>query len=81
MLSSIVCHCNLVTVHEIEKVIDNGFYSLEDVANLTGASTSCGRCRVRLQQIIDKKRLSVDGWQTSINWNLVAIGKNNKIDE
>lgn len=72
MSVKIVCNCNLVTAKEIEKVMDKGLYLLDDIAHITGASKSCGRCKPILAHQIDQYTSSLPTWQTSINWSLVT---------
>lgn len=41
----IVCSCMNVTVGDIRRAIKDGARSFEEVSDMTGASTVCGRCR------------------------------------
>lgn len=79
--SKIVCRCNLVSAKEIEKVMDNGYYLLEDISNITGASKSCGRCKPILQKVIDQHISSLAAWQTAIDWDLATNSIKQKNNE
>ena len=72
MSVKIVCNCNFVTAKEIEKVMDKGIYLLEDIAFMTGASNSCGRCKPILAHQINQYTSSLPTWQTSIDWSLIS---------
>ncbi len=51
--TDIVCNCNAVTKGDIVKAIrENGAKTLEDIQNLTKASTSCGSCAELVEQIL-----------------------------
>ena len=51
---SLVCLCNLVTENEILAVLRKGARSTSDVQKLTRAGTSCGRCLVEIDAIVDE---------------------------
>ncbi len=51
--TDLVCNCNAVTKGEIVKaILENGAKTLEDIQNLTKASTSCGSCAELVEQIL-----------------------------
>lgn len=52
-LDKIVCECFGVTSGMIKDAIDNGASTLEEIQNITGASTGCGACTDDVQRLID----------------------------
>ena len=52
MSNKIVCLCNFVSEREINKALLKGAKTIRDIQELTGASSSCGRCIPALQQMI-----------------------------
>ena len=51
--SDIVCNCNAVTKGEIVKaILEGGARTLEDIQNMTKASTSCGSCSELVERIL-----------------------------
>ena len=51
--TDIVCNCNAVTKGDIVKaILEKGAKTLEDIQNLTKASTSCGSCSELVEQIL-----------------------------
>lgn len=50
----LVCLCNLVTENEILAVLRKGARSTSEIQKLTGAGTSCGRCLVEIDAIVEK---------------------------
>ncbi|GET21737.1 (2Fe-2S)-binding protein [Prolixibacter denitrificans] len=60
MPRKLFCLCNEVEESEVKKAIRKGeLYFVPAVSEATGAGTGCGRCRSRIQELIDeeKKRL------------------------
>ena len=54
-MSKIICLCNRVDSRDVEKIFSKHPHAtLQDVTNLTGASTSCGRCRNELRTFVEK---------------------------
>lgn len=53
MSNKIVCLCNFVSEKEVLKALRKGARSIPDMESLTGAASSCGRCRPALQQMIN----------------------------
>lgn len=49
----VVCHCYGVTVEDVKKAIDNGATTLNEVQEVTKASTGCGTCKSMLKELID----------------------------
>lgn len=49
----IVCNCNGITETEILKVLRKGAEKIDDVSRFTLAGSSCGRCRVEINALID----------------------------
>jgi NAD(P)H-nitrite reductase large subunit len=40
----ILCHCKQVSVRDIRIAMVNGARTLDDIKEMTGAGTGCGRC-------------------------------------
>lgn len=53
-----VCVCLAVTDKEVERTIDEGAESLDEVTRACGAGGDCGSCCKLIEQIIDEKRLA-----------------------
>ncbi|MDR2694538.1 MAG: (2Fe-2S)-binding protein [Chitinispirillales bacterium] len=52
---TIVCVCFNVTDAEIERAVkENGLKTLVDVTNFTKAGGACGKCREKIQGLINK---------------------------
>ena len=52
-LDKIVCECFGVTSGMIQDAIDNGASTLEEIQDITGATTGCGGCTDDVQRLID----------------------------
>lgn len=48
----IVCLCNHISRGAIQKAIDEGCDSVEDVCEKTGAGTVCGACKKLIEKMI-----------------------------
>lgn len=55
-MSNIVCNCRKVTEEEIVKAIKSGATTVEAVGEVTKAGTGCGRCKPRIQELIDENK-------------------------
>lgn len=53
MSKHLVCVCNLVTENEILQVLRKGAQSTADIQRLTRAGTSCGRCLMEIDRIVE----------------------------
>ena len=53
MASRLVCLCNFVTEDEIISVLKKGARSTEDIQKYTRSGTSCGKCLVQIDQIVN----------------------------
>jgi bacterioferritin-associated ferredoxin len=49
-----VCVCNLVTESEILQVLKKGARSTADIQMMTRAGTSCGRCLMEIDRIVQE---------------------------
>ena len=49
----IVCGCYKITEEEIVKAIKNGATTVDSIGNITRAGTGCGKCKEKIQEIID----------------------------
>lgn len=49
-----VCVCNVVTESEILQVLKKGARSTTDVQLMTRAGTSCGRCLMEIDRIVEE---------------------------
>jgi bacterioferritin-associated ferredoxin len=50
----LVCLCNLVTKNEIISVLRKGARSTSDIQKITRAGTSCGRCLVEIDAVVEE---------------------------
>ena len=50
-----VCICHAVTDSQIERAVDSGADTLEQVALDTSAGTSCGSCHDHIDEIIETR--------------------------
>lgn len=50
----IVCICKQVRHHEVDRAIDAGARSVDEIGALCGAGTGCGRCRDYLHDRLDE---------------------------
>lgn len=56
MARKLVCICNLVEEKEIRQVLDKGADSTELIQENTRAGTSCGRCLMEIDAIVDEHK-------------------------
>ena len=52
----VICHCKNVDYITIRKAMIAGARTLEEIKEMTGAATGCGRCKALIQNVIDIKR-------------------------
>mgnify|MGYP002794593715 CR=1 FL=1 len=50
------CKCKGTSIEEVVTAVKNGADTIEKVAEVTKASTQCGRCKNLIQNIIENKR-------------------------
>ena len=48
----IICHCKNVSYIDIRKAMIKGARTLEEVKEMTGAATGCGRCAGAIEEIL-----------------------------
>ena len=51
-----ICHCKQVDYITIRKAIIQGDRTIEEIKEMTGAGTACGRCKALVQNVIDLGR-------------------------
>lgn len=56
MLLKNVCKCKNVSVDDVVTAVKNGADTIEKVAEVTGATDVCGRCKGIVANIIENKR-------------------------
>ena len=54
MEDRIVCHCMEVSYEIIKKAIEDGAKTVDDIKEMTEASTGCGGCEDEIQEILDE---------------------------
>ena len=54
MSSRLVCICNMVTEKEIHTALKKGSRSTSDIQKTTRAGTSCGRCLIIIDAIVEE---------------------------
>ena len=62
--NKILCHCKQVSVRDIRIAMVNGARTLDDIKEMTGAGTGCGRCTEEIERILKMlckcKKVSVE---------------------
>lgn len=53
MARKLVCVCNFIPEKEILQTIEKGAATLEEIKDLTGAGTSCGRCHPAIKNLLE----------------------------
>lgn len=48
----IICHCKNVSYIDIRKAMIQGARTLDEIKNMTGAATGCGRCAGEIEKIL-----------------------------
>ena len=48
----IICHCKNVSYIDIRKAMINGARTLDEIKEMTGAATGCGRCAGEVEKIL-----------------------------
>lgn len=67
-MERIICHCNYVEHDEIvEAIRKDGARTIEDIRNLTGANTSCGRCSNAVMAILKRELQKLETQNNSQN--------------
>ncbi|MGQ8335265.1 (2Fe-2S)-binding protein [Sunxiuqinia sp. A32] len=54
MGNRLVCICNMVSENEILSALKKGATSTEDIQYATRAGTSCGKCLMTIDQIVEE---------------------------
>ena len=54
-MSKIICHCKMVTEKEIKTLVKKGATSANEITELTGAGSGCGRCKPRVVDFVQKE--------------------------
>ena len=54
MGNRLVCICNMVSEKEIIAALKKGATSTEDIQYLTRAGTSCGKCLMTIDQVVQE---------------------------
>ena len=52
MKDEVICYCYGITKEEIVEAIKNGATTLEEIQDITGAGTACGRCNSAIENIL-----------------------------
>ena len=53
MGNRLVCICNMVSEDEIKKALEKGAIDTLDIQYTTKAGTSCGKCLVAIDHLVD----------------------------
>jgi bacterioferritin-associated ferredoxin len=70
MSPSNICICNGVSEQDIKRAIAKWqIVELRSLIILSGAGSSCGRCRPKVQSILDANQPVVKNLQTKIKWD------------
>jgi bacterioferritin-associated ferredoxin len=64
-MKRLICLCNQVAEKEIHMALKKGARSVADIQKLTRAGTSCGRCLVIIDDLVNQyiSTLPLDGQQ------------------
>ena len=54
MRSVYVCHCQAVTDHTIEAVVEAGATTIDEIALRCGAGSDCGGCWDALEELLER---------------------------
>ncbi|MBC2856726.1 MAG: (2Fe-2S)-binding protein [Cetobacterium sp.] len=54
--NKIICFCKNVNYETIVKSIEDGAKTVDQIKEVTGAGTACGRCTGRIQEILDSNK-------------------------
>lgn len=57
----IVCHCRAVNERAVERAIDAGARSVEEVGARCGAGTHCGGCHPELERLLSERAQRLAG--------------------
>lgn len=49
-----ICNCMEVSYSTIKKAVEDGAKTLDDIKEMTEASTGCGGCEEEIQEILDE---------------------------
>lgn len=66
----LVCLCHPLSDSELEKLVEDGADSVEEIGRRCGAGTSCGSCVGELSDAIAKCEMASDG--INVNGNSLA---------
>ena len=50
---ALVCSCRQVSANRIQEALRAGHASVSAIANVTGAGSQCGGCRIEIQSLIN----------------------------
>ncbi len=48
----VICECSGTTRRKIQQLLNKGVNSVEEIAQITGATTGCGSCDVLVAQLL-----------------------------
>ena len=69
MARKLVCICSLVTEDEIFEVLKKGALTTADIQKHTTAGTTCGRCLMEIDAIVDEyNRSKPEDQQKKLNF-------------
>ncbi|MGQ7870750.1 (2Fe-2S)-binding protein [Sunxiuqinia sp. sy24] len=54
----LVCICNMVSEKEITAALKKGATSIEDIQYATRAGTSCGKCLMTIDQVVQEYEMN-----------------------
>ena len=57
----LVCHCRAVNERAVERVIDSGARSVEEIGARCGAGTHCGACHPELERLLSERAQRLAG--------------------
>jgi ferredoxin-nitrate reductase len=57
VLGKLVCSCNQVGQGNLEKIIENGCQSLNELCQISGGGLGCGSCKPEIQRVLNESLL------------------------
>ena len=50
---NIICDCTGTTYQKVQQLIDDGASSLDEIADVTGATTGCSSCDILVLELLE----------------------------
>ena len=77
--NKILCHCRQVSYKDIKIAMTKGARTLDDIKEMTGAGTGCGRCTEEIERVLKSvckcKKVSLEEVVNAVNSGADTIKK------